>query len=172
MDDLAAWRFFSKLNTLLDHVACKLVLREHKQLGHDNFDHTRSILLFAIFNDVLNNIVSELVRDERSGAGMEFTQNRFPIDFLAMLQHPLNDPTAIRMGSKSIHLPFESVDYKLHILGRNSFDGFLDHVIAILISNTFQDMVLKLLDHRSLLISEDMFQCLYKLAGSVNTHRR
>lgn len=161
---MATLRLFSELDTLLNHVACKLVLREHKQLRHDHVDHTRSVLLLAIFNDVLDHVVSELVRDEGCGACMQLSQDRLAVVLLAVFQHPLDDSAAIRMGSKSVHLSFEGVDDELHIVRRNPLDGLLDHVVAILISDTFQDMAFKLLDHGSLLISEDMFQCLWRLA--------
>lgn len=113
---------------------------------------------------MLDDVVSKLVGDEGCGARMQLSQDRLPVDLLAVFQHPLDDSTAIRMRSKSVHLPLESINDKLHIVRRNSLDGFLNNVVAILISDTFQDMALKLLDHRSLLISEDMFQCLGTLA--------
>lgn len=40
MDDLATLGLLAELDTLLNHVARKLVLREHKQLRHHHKDHT------------------------------------------------------------------------------------------------------------------------------------
>lgn len=110
-------------------------------------NHTSSVLLLAIFNDVLDNIVSKLVRDECCSASMQLSQDRLAVLLLAVFQHPLDDSAAIWMGGKSVHLAFEGVDDELHILRRNPLDGLLDHMVAILISDTLQDMALKLLDH-------------------------
>lgn len=160
LDDLAALRLMAKLDTLLHHVARKLVFREGKQLRHHHVDHARPVLLLSILYDVLDDIVSELIRNEVDGAAVELGQDRLTVDFLTVLEHPLYDSTAVRVCSEPTHLPLEGIDDKLHVRRWDSLNGLLDHVVAVLIAHAFQDIILKLLDHRCLLVREDVLQCL------------
>jgi hypothetical protein len=77
-----------------------------------------------------------------------------------VFEHALDNSASVRVRSKSVHLASEGIDDKLHVLRGNSFNSFLNDVVAILIPNTFEDVVLQLLDHASLLVSENVFQCL------------
>lgn len=63
-NDFSALALFTKLDTLLNDVTGELVLREVMNVLDDRFDHYRSVLFFAILNDVLNDIVAELVRNQ------------------------------------------------------------------------------------------------------------
>lgn len=165
VDDLATLRLLSKLDALLHHVARELVLREREQLGHDHMHHAGPVLLLSVLDHVLDDIVAELVRDEAHGARMQLGQDGLAVDLLAVFQHPLDDSAAIRVGCETVHLPLESIDDELHILRGNPLDRLLNHVVSVLIPHTFEDMVLELLDHRRLLVGEDMFQCLYNISA-------
>lgn len=63
-DDFSSLTFFSKLDTLLNNITGELVLGEVVNILDNRFDHDRSVFLFAILNDVLNDIVAELVRNQ------------------------------------------------------------------------------------------------------------
>lgn len=60
-NDFSSLALFTKLDTLFNDVAGELMLGEVVNVLDDRFDHYRSVLLLAIFNDVLDDIVAELV---------------------------------------------------------------------------------------------------------------
>ena len=62
--DLSTLLRRTKLNTLLDDVAGKFVLREMNELGLDQGDDTISIILATVFNDVLRDVISILVSEK------------------------------------------------------------------------------------------------------------
>jgi hypothetical protein len=64
------------------------------------------------------------------------------------------------MSCKCCDLPRECFDNELDMLSRDSFDGFLDDMIAILILDALENTVLELLDEASLLVGEDVFKSL------------
>jgi len=82
----------------------------------------------------------------------------------AVFQYPLNDTAAIGMGSENVDLASEGLDDELNMFSRNSFDGFLDDVVSVLILDTLEDVRLEFLNKFSLLIREDMFKSLITLA--------
>lgn len=79
---------------------------------------------------------------------------------LAVLQDPLNDPTSVRMGGEKVNVASECIDDELNLSCGNTFDGLLHHMVAILITNAFQDVRVEFFDKLSLLISENIFQSL------------
>lgn len=157
-DDVVTLTLFSELDALFDHVAGKLVLRVSEELRHDDLDHARPVLLVAILNDMLDNIVSELVGDEIGSASMKFGQNGFTVDLFTMFQHSLDDTAAVRVSSKSVHLAAEGVDDELHVLRRHTLDGLLNDMVTILVSHALQNMVLQLLHHGGLLVGKDVLE--------------
>lgn len=78
-----------------------------------------------------------------------------------MFQHPLYDSTTIRVDGETLNVPRETVEDELYMLGRYSFDGFLDHVISILILDAFQYVVFEFLDQLCLLICQDVLKSLH-----------
>lgn len=78
---------------------------------------------------------------------MEFTQDRLPVHFLAVLQHALNDTAPVWVCSQSVNLALEGIYNKLDILRRDSLDGLLDDMIAVLVPNTAKDVALQFFDH-------------------------
>ena len=95
---------------------------------------------------------------------MELLENSGLIVGFAVFQYPLDNSAAIRMSSKNVDLASEGLDDKLNVLGRNTFDGFLDNVIAILVFHAFENIGLKLFDKLGLLIGKNMFESLNTLA--------
>ena len=162
---------FAELDALFDNIASELVLRVCQELGHDNDDHAVAILLLTILNDMLDDIVAELIRDEVGRACMEFTKNRFTINFFAVLEHPLDNPATIRVGCKSVHLATERVDDELDIVRRNSLNCLLNNVVTVLVSNALQHMILQLFDHRGLLVGEDMLEGLLNNTATIHLGR-
>lgn len=167
-NDLLTLRLFTKFDALFDHIARKFVLRIHEQLRQYNVDHTGSILFFAIFDHVLNDIVSELVWDKVSSASMKLSQDGFPVYFFTMLKHALDDSASIWVRGQPAHLSLEGVDDELHVLRWNSFNGLLDDMVTILVTDTLKHVVLKLLDHGCLLVGKDMFQRLLDNATPIH----
>lgn len=162
VDDLSTLRLLPKLNALLHDVTGKLVFRVSEQLADDNIDHARPILLFAILDDMLNHVVTKLVGNEFGGARVQFGQDGFAIGLLTVLQHALNDAASVWVGRQFLHLTLEGIDDELHIFGRYSLNGLLNHMVTILISYTLENTRLKLFDHGSLLISQDVFEGLWR----------
>ena len=80
-----------------------------------------------------------------------------------MLKHSLNDSAAIRMRGKPMHLPRESVDDELNVLCWYSLDCFLDDMVAVLIFDTFEDVMFKLLDQLRLLVGQNMLEGLREI---------
>lgn len=157
-EDFPSVGFRPELDTLLDHIAGKFVPRVHDHMGDDGRDHLRPVLLLPILNHMLNHVIAELIRDELRCACVKLLEDGPSIIFATMLQHPLDDPAPVRVGGKFVHLSLEGVDDELHMLGRNPFDRLLDDMVAVLVPHTAQHGWLQLLDHRCLLVGEDVFQ--------------
>jgi hypothetical protein len=64
------------------------------------------------------------------------------------------------MSGQTLDLARKGVDDELYVLGGYPFNSFLDHVIAILILDAFQHVVLKLFDQLRLLVCKDVFKSL------------
>ena len=62
-----------------------------------------------------------------------------------MFEHPLDDSGAITMGRESMHLAREGIDDELDVFSRHWFDGFLDDMVAILVTGAFENMMFKFL---------------------------
>ena len=63
-----------------------------------------------------------------------------------MFKHSLNDSTSIRVCGQRVHLASKGVEDEGNVFGGYSFDGFLDHMIAVLILDAFQNIGFKLFD--------------------------
>jgi hypothetical protein len=83
---------------------------------------------------------------------VEFFEDRGLVVWFAVLQYPLNDPAAIRMGSKDVNLASECFDNKLNVLSWHSLDRFLNNMVSILIFHALQDINLEFLNELRLLI--------------------
>lgn len=77
-----------------------------------------------------------------------------------MLQHTLNNPTAIRMCCQTMYLSGERVNNELDMFCRDSLDSLLNNMITVLVLDTFEHMVFELFDQKSLLIGKDVLQSL------------
>lgn len=51
-------------NALLDHIAGELVLGVSQELRHHHCDHARPVFIFTILDDMLDDIVAKLIRDQ------------------------------------------------------------------------------------------------------------
>jgi len=160
LQDLRLLTGFAKLNTFLDDIAGKLVLRVHEELGYDDRYDLAPVLLLSVLNDMLDDIISELIDDQCRHAAVEFAEYRLSGIFFTMFQHSLYDPTSIGMGGEALDLLVEGTDDELDMLGWNSLNCFLNDVVAILILNTFQNIVLKFFHDAGLLVNQNVFQCL------------
>ena len=137
------------------------MLREVNQLAGYEIDDLVPIFFFAMLNDMLCHVVAVLVYDECVRAGVKFLEDGSLCLALAVLKHPLDDSTAIRMGRQAMNLTSEGIDDELDMLRWNSLDGFLNYVVAILVLDAFQDVHVELFDQSGLLVDQDMLKCLY-----------
>lgn len=157
----------SKLDAGLDHIAGELVLRIIDEVRGDEGDDSVSVLLSAVLDDMLCDVVAILVADEVLRASVKLLQDCRSCRLHAMFQHALDDPTAIRMPRELVHLARESVDDELNMLGWYAFDCFLHHVVPVLILDASHDLfvLLQLSNQRRLLVRQDMFKGLCWLAA-------
>src|SRR6266536_5031961 len=70
-----------------------------------------------------------------------------------------------------MNLASEGFDDELDVLGRDTLDGLLYDMVAILVFDTFENICLKLLNKFSLLISEHMLKSLKGISINDNTPR-
>ena len=59
-----------------------------------------------------------------------------------MLQHPLYHTTSVRMSGQRGDLTGECAEDELDVFWRNALNGFLDHMIAVLVLHAAYDVVL------------------------------
>ena len=78
----------------------------------------------------------------------------------AIFQYSLENSAAIRMNGKNIDLTSEGFYDKLEVLGRDTLDGSLDNMVAILIFHALENISLEFFDELRLLIGENMFESL------------
>ncbi len=64
------------------------------------------------------------------------------------------------MGRELADTTLEAIDDEADVLARHHLDDLLDDVVAVLVLDNPQHVGLQLLDHLSLLLDEDVFQCL------------
>jgi len=77
---------------------------------------------------------------------MQFLQDEGSGGLFAMLKHTLNDAAAVWMSSQALDLASECIDDELYVFCGYALDSFLDDVIAILILDTLEDLILEFLD--------------------------
>lgn len=109
---------------------------------------------------MLRHIIPVLILDKRIGTDVKFLQQRSLCSLVTVLEHPLNHTTTVRMSGKSMYLAVECLDDELYMFGRDSLNGFLDHVIPVLILDAFQDMAIQFLDQCCLLLGQDVLKSL------------
>ncbi len=86
------------LDTLLHHIGRKLVLREWQDLALHSLHDFGLVLQIAVFQDVLDDVVSVLILEELLGALMELFQHCGGLVNVAMLQDALDHAAAVRVG--------------------------------------------------------------------------
>ena len=148
------------LDAFLNHVASKFVLREIGYLRYDQVDQLGAIFHSAMLDDVLSHVIAILVEDERRCRSMDLLKHRCLGMLFTVLQHTLNNPAAILISRQTVDLASERIEDKLNVLGRYPLNRFLHDMIAILVSDTFQHIMLQLFDQLGLLVGKDMFECL------------
>ena len=75
------------------------------------------------------------------------------------------------MGCETLHCPCECIDDEPYMFGGHPLDGLLNHVIPILVLNTFENVILKFFNQLRLLIGQDVFKSLDML-GHFQENRR
>lgn len=142
--DLLSLFQVAKLDTRLDYVTGEFVLRVVDEVGRDERDDPVSILLSAMLDDMLCDVVAILIADEVLCATVELLKNCRPSRLDTMFQHALDDPTAIRMLRKLVDLAGKSIDDELYMLCRYTLNCLLYDMIPILIFDASHDLLVLL----------------------------
>ena len=146
------------LDAGLHDVAGELLHGKAYQITGDNRDNSNPVARSTVLNDMLSDIVAELINNQRRGAHVQLVED-IGFGWLdAFLQHALDNPTAVGMRREMMNLAGESIDNECDVLSRDSLDGLLNDMIAVLILDAFQNLVLKLLDQGSLLVNQYMLE--------------
>ena len=87
---------------------------------------------------------------------------------LAIFQHALYDPTAILVGRQFLNVTSEGVDDELDMFSGYSLESFLNHMVSILILDALENAVLKFPNQLRLLVGQNVFQSLRRLARSAS----
>lgn len=124
----------------------KGILGKIQQLRGNQINDLGSILRFSVLNDMLRHIIPILILDKCIGTNMEFLQQRSLCSLVAVLEHPLDHTTTVRMSGKSMDLTVKCLDDELYMFGGDSLNGFLDYVVSVLIFDTFQNMTIQFFD--------------------------
>lgn len=82
---------------------------------------------------------------------------------LAILQHALYDSTAVLVGRQFLNVTGKRVDDELDMFSRYPLKSLLNHVVPILILDTFENVVLEFSNQLRLLVGQDVFQSLRRL---------
>ena len=101
---------------------------------------------------------------------MEFLQYRRSGRLFAMFEHALYDTATVRMSSQALNLSSKGIDDELDVLCRYALDSLLNDVIAVLIFDALEDLILQFLHQGGLLVGQNMFNCLYKLAWAFHAY--
>lgn len=72
---------------------------------------------------------------------------------LAVLQHALYNPAAILVGRQFLNVTSERVNDELDMFSGYSLESLLDHMVPVLILDTFEDILLKFSNELRLLVS-------------------
>lgn len=150
----------AELDALLHHVAGELVFGQVQQVAGDQSDDLGPVLGVSMLNHVLSDIVAVLIDDERRRAPVQLLQHGRPGRLFAMFKHALDDAAAVRVRRQRMDLPRERVDDEPNVLRRYPFDGFLDHVVPVLVFDALEHVLFELLDQLRLLIDQDVLESL------------
>lgn len=119
-----------------------------------------------MLDNVLHHVVAVLVDNQRRSRGVDFLEHRSASMLLTILQHALYDPTAILVGRQFLNVTSEGVDNELNMFGGYPLESFLNHMVSILILHALENAVLKFPNQLRLLVGQNMFQSLRRLARS------
>lgn len=122
-----------------------------------------------MLDNMLCNIVAILIGYEHRSTLMKLLEYSSLIFGGTIFQHPLNYTTTIGMGSQSMHLAFEGVNDELDMFCWDSLNCFLDNMVAMLVFDTLENVYLEFFNELGLLVSEDMFKSLIRLASCRGT---
>lgn len=95
-----------------------------------------------MLQDMLDYIISILILHELLRVLVKLLQDREGLVGETVFQDPLDHPTAIWVRRQSKHLPLECIDDELQRLGLYTFNALLNHMVAILVFHTLQDMAI------------------------------
>ena len=158
------------LDTVLNNITGEFVFGEIDQVRSHKRNGPATVLFEAMLNDVLHHVIAVLIDDQGGCRGVYFLKYRPASVLLAVLQHALNNPAAILVRRQLLNVTGERVDDKLDVFRRDSLKSLLDHMISILILDTFQNVVLKFSNQLGLLISQNVFQSLPRSVTDTHQH--
>ena len=134
------------------------MLGEVQQLRRHHLDEPFSVMLSAVLDHVLRDVVAVFVEDQGRAGGEELVEDP-PLSALAtVFEHALDDAAAVGVRRENVNLSGEGVDDELDVLQRNPFDRLLHHVIAVLVFDTLQHVRADLPDERGLLVDQHVLE--------------
>lgn len=77
-----------------------------------------------------------------------------------MLKAALDNTATIGVDAESVDLVGKGIEDEVNVLGLASLYRFLDDMVAVLVLDAANNIVFELTDQGSLLIVEDMIECL------------
>ena len=111
-----------------------------------------------MLDDMLGHVVPVLVGDEFWTLGVKLRKYEPALGFFHLFEQSLDDAAAIRVYRQDTDIAPESLNNLLDVVHRDSVNNLLDDVIAVLILDSLEHILFKLLDHGCLLLGEGVFQ--------------
>mmetsp|Transcript_29180 Transcript_29180/g.53284 ORF Transcript_29180/g.53284 Transcript_29180/m.53284 type:complete len:210 (-) Transcript_29180:1029-1658(-) len=147
-----------------------LVLGELQQIGCDLYNDFLFVLLPAMLEHMLHDVVPIGVLRQRLCAVYDFLLNFAQLLRLTVLQQALNDATAIHVRRGLIHLLLDSFDDESHGIRGHLLDALLNDMVAVHVMNAIMNVQAELLGQHELRASRDQMQGLLYDAASIGVH--
>lgn len=132
----------AKLQTFLDHIAGEFVLGERQELSSYGRDDFRTIFRETTLKHVLGDVIAVLIGNEFGSFRVKLGQYEPTFGFGALLQQPLDHAAPEAVRRQRTDLATESFNYVANVVNGNSFNDFLDHVVAVVVSDASQNISL------------------------------
>eukprot|EP00906_Rhabdomonas_costata_P008951 RCo012690 len=158
-EDLLAIRGVAVLEDLLHDVAGELVLRQLKAVRAEPLNDGSLVGGLAVDQHVLHHVVSVLVPHQGVDILQDLIQNGGDhlVVVLAVLQDALDDAAPVCVHGEVLDVPREAVDDERDVLWGDPLDALLDHVVAVLVQHTPQNVAVQLTgDHVLVLLVDDL----------------
>jgi len=118
-----------------------------------------------MLDNMLGNVIPILILYKRNSANMKLLKQRSLCSLVTVFEHTLDDTAPIGMSRQSMNLAMESFDDELDMFCWYSLNSFLNHMVAILVFHTLEDMTVQFLNEGGLLLCQYMLESLWELSA-------